>query len=572
MVAAGRRDDARSADLSLAGLAIGFAVLLFAIYGPLARAGFVVDYIGWKERVEAGGFVGALTTYGFPAHLPLYALFMWGFEKLRLVSPWLVEATLCLLGGIAAASLARLVATEVARCGSTAPLLTGVLAGLLWAVAPGGTELFVLKVCPHYLLSGIYWTAGLYHFGRYLDRARRRDLVLVLVLQALGLVSLELAYGYPLALVAFGLWRLAVPAAHRPAWRRLAVAVLGSLGLVALHLAATRLTYGAWVGHYGAEVATALPVAEVLAAPWRWLARALLYARYWSYDARVALASALATPVCLLALYAAAALAAAVVARQRIRGRRSASHAVVLWGALAGIAAAPVAPMYFFDLQWVEGDRLGALLTMFAVAAASTALGLLGRGGLLVGGGALLTCSGYLLSGPWRAWATADSVIDGLAASARAWREANPHPDTVLLVGYVGNVRGAYALSDLQPRRSGLGSHLEAFYGEVDWPYFIEVAQFNQQTLADSVNQEWGNDRLYVSLGAPGAWWWRKQLGLTSYADTVHRLRVDKYEHHFEIHFDDPSRPPLPAWYQVGTHLRSITVPPTNREAPPAGQ
>lgn len=549
--------------------ALFYGLLLTIIYLPFAEVGFVGDYIGWKIRVDAGGLLGALHTYDFPGHLQVYAFMMWITERLRPMSPHFIQFAQCMLGGLGAALAATFFTREARRIASPAAGVIGIGAGLLWVCSPGMTEVFAQKNCQHYLLTVVIWFAALLLAGEYLRRRRERHLYAVWGLQLLGVFTLEFSYALPLILAVYLGWRqlLAPDLARASDWGRL---VIGPLAIASLHPLATRLYYGVWIGHYGEEVATALPLEEIAAAPWRWMGRYLTFSSYWTGGYRPVFNGLLAQPLTLLTLYSLAVGMAGAVIVRRLRAAKASAGSreaaawelAVVFLAMTGLATAPMAQLYFVDLLPIESSRLGTLMYLFTGATALMLLAHFGRATVLAFCGAGLLASVYVLQTPLRAWRASQATLDGLVTSARDHLAGLPDTDTVFLLGYANLVRGASLLANLDPESSGFANHVAVMNPETAWPHFIEVAQFNQQTAADSIDAEWAQERIYVSLGVNGAWWWYLQRGLGSYTDTLYDYRVEAHSYHFEVHLGDRwRRRGVTCWHQTGTTWSVVEVP-----------
>ena len=538
-----------------------FALVAGVVYAGTLEAGYTVDYLGWYERVRAGGFAGAWSAYDYAARLEGYALLMWATVRLAAWSPLLVYGLAVGLYASAAASLAQFAETlfraeRVPRSG-----LYATVAGLLWLLSPVNTELIVVRVAPHYSVSALAWCAALLAAWGYLRTGARRYLLTAVGVHALSSFFLEFAYVLPLALVgltAYARLRFGHGVGTGRPWGLLGASIL----VVAGHLLLTRVTLGAWIGHYGAEVATAQPISETLAGPWRYLGRHLLLSRSWSWELRSGFNAWLASTPSLLLTYGAAAVAAFAALLTWRRGRDEAHPAwqLAVWLWLAGCGAAAVSQLYYFDLLSVHTDRMGALTGLFAAGGFAFACALLPRllgltlAGLALGGSVLL------LREPLQLWRLNATLAErGVASLAR---EAAGHTGPVYLIGYPSTAGGSWLFLDLDPHRAGLGTHADILHPEVAprGPVY-EIAQYNQQALTDSVSASWRDGHLHVSLHAPGAWWQRDDRGLTPYRNTVAGYRLEMHDWHFEVHFDRP--PPRDAvfLYQRGPALRRLPYP-----------
>ncbi len=533
------------------------AVAYVVVYAGLVDAGYVEDYINWSVRVDAGGFAGAWHAYDYAGHLELYALMMWLTVWLRSGSEWLVFGLTGLAFVGAAILLARLITQVLGREGIAAPAVFGMLGALLWTVSPTNTEVLVWRVCLHYVVSAIIWFTTLLSTFAYLRDGKRRHLATVGLLALVGVFSLELGYGLPLALAGGGLW--AKWRYGDGTWTQVVWPPLLAAGAIAIHLTLTKLTMGAWIGHYGSDAVTALPATEVLAAPWRWAARTGLHYRLWTYSLVVKITAWLAKPLVLLILYGLSAGAAglAVLAAQLHRGAPWVMLLLWLW--LMGAATAVIAPLFFYDLLWVSGDRLGFLPGAFVAAGLASACALLPRRlGVAIGAG-LVVLSLVFIRKPLTAWHLSADLETGLLNSYRA--EVGTSTGPVYLLGYATNAIGAPVFANFRSNRVNIASQQKTLERRALPEQPFELAQFNAGSVLDTVYAEWGNKKLYVSLKSAGGWWWRGRFGLTDFSDERGGFALSLKEYHYEVVWDTPPPPNAIFLYQTGLHFTRLPYP-----------
>lgn len=516
---------------------------LFILFGFVQDAGYVTDYIGWQERVSQGGFLGALHTYDYPAQLQGYTLLMWLTEQLRSSSTWLVHALTISIYAGGALLLKTLIERVLQDHESQNYLWAGWLAAALFALAPGNTEILIWRVCLHYLVSIVVWLSSLLLLRTYLSAGKKSNLYWAMAIQVIGLFSLELAYALPIAI--FGWTFYYVFFLKIGTWKRASVAALGAIILVMLHLLLTYIVQGAWIGHYGADVATSQPLSEIIAAPWRWIMRSAFHYRFWPNALKKGLTSYLGNPVISLTLYAIVALGLGLAIRNWSRLRKThraprPSNALLLWVFLAGAGTAAISQLYFYDFFLVENDRLGALPIVFVAAFTATLATLIPkRLGITLGIIATII-SGAVQVHTINVWAESQQTITNLCSSYSASINdaigRNKKPERVYLLGYARSYQGAKMLADDRPDHSALSGYLSSsisapYTGMQEGIELVDVSQFHQLSLTDKYKARWEDGKLYVALNAPGSWMMQNDLGISSrYNETYgYDLKVEQY-------------------------------------------
>ncbi|MFK8055815.1 MAG: hypothetical protein AB8F78_06815 [Saprospiraceae bacterium] len=551
-----------------------FWIILFVVFGLVQDAGYVTDYLGWQARVQEGGLQGALHTYDYPAQLQGYALLMWLIEQLRGVSTWLVHAFNVSLFAGGATLLFELVQKVLHDHNNPNSTLAAGLAAMLYVFSPTNTEIMIWRVCPHYFVSILVWLGTLLLLRSYVREGSKKHLASAMALQTVGLFCLELAYALPIAV--FGWVAYYYFFLRSGSTRRAALAFGSSVALVALHLMLTKLVQGAWIGHYGADVATSQPLSEIIAAPWRWISRAGLQYRFWATPWKKWLTAALGNPVVSLALYGFVALLTGRAIQLWLRFRKTrqtppAWTPLLLWVFLAGAGTAAVSQLYYFDQFIVDTDRFGALAVVFTTALIATGLSLIRKRALLTALAIpIILVNSLIFAKNLYTWTSSQAVLTGLSSSfSKILKEADLQketPTTVYLLGYARTFNGVHLLGDNREGQSALAGHLASSVSgndqlSQDQISFVDIAQFHQLSVTDSIKPRWENGKLIVVLDAPGSWLMYKDLGVKNRRDEDNQLDVHVGKWSIQVTWDSPPPANTIFLYQASDHFVRLPYP-----------
>ena len=545
---------------------VAYLTIALAIYAPLVYVGYVTDYLGWYDRVVAGGLSGALHSYDYGGTAPVYSFLMWATVHLRAISPYLVLLLACGLYAGAGLGIARVTERFAALEGFAHGRMLGSIAAVLWLLAPHNTEIMVWRVCLHYLLTANVWCLIVLAAVRYSETGKPRLLAETAALQAVALLALELTYALPFAVAATTLWCSYRYFDRR--WLRPAVFTVLNMILVGAHLGLHKALNGVWIGHYGVDTATAEPLTHVLSAPWKYIVRSFAYVRAPLLEPLKSATVALGHPLAISFLYSSLVLAFAYGAFAP-RARTQPTWLLALYLALMGCGVAAVAPLYYYDLLSILNDRLATLATLFAAGFAATACGLAGRFWPAV---ATVTITWQLLFlvPNLRHWSLSGDIVYNLTHETRELCQDIVTAPAVYLIAYAQNAGGAYTFADLAPYSVPLLRHVEREFG-IPCRAMRNVAflQFNQQSADDRVVARWREGKLDIALDAPGAWLWRNEGMNAARYDSL-GVKLAYYDYSVVVTFSEAPPAGSLFLYQDGLSIRKLPYP-TPESPQPSG-
>lgn len=498
---------------------LGLWLLALLVYAPTRHAGFHADFLGWKNRFDAGSWADVWHCFGYPGHHQVFHAFFFGFYRLAgLEGPlwygWFtaLHALNALLVGMLVWRLGRVFA------GRPPARWAAVFAALAFLLCPYQSEAVVWRACMHYLLVTVMLLGALWALVAFAERQNLRALLAGHLLFVAALFTLELALAFPLLTLIF---LAGLSANGALPWRRwlLPVAAVQML-VVGAWLLLNRLTLGQWVGHYGAEVHLKTDWLLIFGNLLRYLGKYLLFSRDWSWSAKEALWQLWARPewvwpavgVGVLLTFAFWARFRKICPEWRVAGL----------SLLAFFAAlAPVSNLYHAWMLHVENDRYGYFASAFFIMALmSFAAPLWRRLGRLV---ALLwvVAALWLLLPLTQWWQQAQTVWAGLVHDFR-WHDA----PRVFVLSCPDNYRGIFVFKDYSKKNIMVRAAVETLTGRPVRGQVHQVAMFNMNAPDEGVEvQATSPDTLTVTLRQWGNWWWRNGIGASNYENEWYRFR-----------------------------------------------
>lgn len=505
---------------------LAFVAVSLAIFWPARHAGFVVDWLGWQMRYEAGSWTDIPKSFGYPALQPVlqfcnYLMFrIFGTQSL----PWYL--LFAALHGINAWLLYRLVLRLLRSESAANPALA---AGFLFLLSPYAAEVVVWRVCLHYLLSLGFALGAMHAALDYFESREKRALWRIHVLFVIGLFSLEWSLIVPVLLG----WLLLVYTLERQEWRLLAGRAAGlflpQAGLLVAYFSLNKWMFGNWVGHYGASTHLNVDPRLLFATMLKYLAKHAFFARYLEHPVKARIFDWFERPATLTTM---ALLIGGLAVWWLWRFFSKKQDPRRQWAGFGFgaffIALLPVANLYFYYLQWSENDRYGYFAAAFLWMSAALILSVLPRWAFSIAISSLIVLSGYLLLKMNRIWGDAEKIYAGLVEDFR-WYDRKE----VVILASPDNYKGVWIMRIIG-QDNGFNEALALrrrtpFQGKM-W----EVAQFNMETPNDGVKvekSETDTTGLTYKTSFPqfGNWWFRNGIGAGDYETDSYLFRTKEW-------------------------------------------
>lgn len=527
-------------------------VLTHLLYYPTWRSGFVTDFTGLAERIETRQFWDFWNSFGFPSIQPVLnfflVIFYKGFSTNSL--PWyLVFTSFHIANGFMFYCLLQKIAQ---RFGAAHSRFVAISAACLFLVSPYASEPVTWRASFSYLLVSHFTLQAIWHTINWLEKATIRSLFTVLLFFTLALFTFELSFMMPFIVMSFVvIWSFHFQE-QKKLLGRVAKLALPMFGLIGCFFGLQRIILGQWIGHYGADVHLRIVPKEIFAEAFQYLAKLLLFARYFEHPVKETIFSSFHKPNVLYPLLGI--LLALAIAYILFFSKMNVRLKLAGWTLLSFFfAILPMLNLYFYYILHIENDRYTYLASMFFWACVVLLLSFLPKALRYASIGILLFISIFLLHKTNQYWKESTQVHNQLLSNF------NFHDyDTIFLLAFPDNYNGAYLFRDGSPAQRGFSDALryvgrKPFAGKIH-----EVAQFNMTSLTDGVRAvQDSTGTIVVTFNQWGNWWWRRGIGLSAYetADYTFETKGQSYELRLK------NAPGNAAFiYQDGTKWRQLEI------------
>ncbi len=498
-------------------------VVVFALYLPAARAGFVADFSGWLDEVKNHSFTDNLNRVGFQGQ-SLYQLTQfntWFFYKIFGIHEWpwhLLFITLHVVNCVLILDVIKRIFNAVLLPDGEQIAFAGVL---LYSISPYLSETLVWEPSFHFLQGFFLILLVLRLTFQYFESGNMRYAYTAWIVYFLSTFSLEIFYITPWLVATQALFLLLAGGEKNKPLQILKVLVVPMLLLFGLHLLLFKLVYGGWVAHIGTGTVTGMKF-TAWGKPLKYLFHLLFLGRFFSASVRDQVYDFCSTPA---AIGVFAAVAAVLTGLWIVKFRKLSATAKVagLVGIWLMISLAVLVPLWFQELQLVIYDRY----VYFAAAWFYLLVALLvGRIRVMQLGAVILVCFALvnlrftiLVN---RYWGKSARVISGLFHRFPACPGK-----TILLLNIPQNMNGVAMIGAEQSSEFKLLHDLILPESMIKESVFDCMA-YNMQTPGDGAHVRVLNDStLTVTLNQWGGWWWFAGRGGGDYANSEYRIKVN---------------------------------------------
>ena len=496
-------------------------LLMFTLYLPAAKAGFVADFSGWLASVRNLSFWNYLNRKGFLGQ-SLYQFTQfntWVFYQLFGVNAWLwhlLFVTLHAINCMLLYKVAKKVMDLASVSRSEAIALTGIL---LFSISPYLSETIAWEPSFHFLQGLLLILLVLQMTFAYYETGNRRAMIGALAIYFLSTFSLEIFYVTPwlVGALAVYMW-LCNPGDRRPL--KIAIGfVAPMLAVFALHLWLLKLMFGGWVAHIGTATVTGLKY-TAFGKPLKYLFHLLFLGRFFSPAIRDHVYDACSHPVSVsLFLLTVVTLFIVWIKRfSKLSGRLRAAGLMFAW---LCIGLAILVPLWFQELQLVIYDRYlyfagSWFYLLFALLISGLTVAYMRTGLLVVF--ALVNLRFTILVN--RYWGKSARVIDGLFT-----RLPDSGGKPYLLLNIPQNMNGVAMIGAEKESEFQLLHDLLYPDKKIKTTVYDGMA-YNMLTPRDGAHVRVVNDTtMRVTLNQWGGWWWFAGMGGTDYENAAYRIK-----------------------------------------------
>ncbi|MFN7116175.1 MAG: hypothetical protein ACK4TA_05210 [Saprospiraceae bacterium] len=489
-----------------------YFALVHLFYFSVWDAGFVTDFLGWQERFDQSGIMKVLTNFGVPSLHQFSNFFFYIFYKSFGINGLGWHLTFTTLHTINAFLLYLFTKRLADRLQSPNVFFIAFVGGLFFLLSPYQTEVVVWKVCLNYLLVGILLLMTLRSTLSWLESTDQRTLYLVHFFYILSLFTLELSLMVPLLSLSLLLLWTYQKNENALLKRRILQLVLPQLLLLGGYFIITRLLYGVWIGHYGAETHLNANFSDILGNYLRHFTKYLVFARYFEHSTKEAIFGAFSQPGILIpsVLAGVALLVAYLLYFKRLAPQlRLAGWMLVAFF----IMLTPIITLYFYYLLHVENDRYGYIPSMFFGVFLAALVALFPRWVRLTVLAGWLFVSAFYLEKTIHFWSVSTDIYYSLINKFDSYNK-----DEVYLLNLPDNYNGVLLFRDMSGEERAFSDALQYIRHKPYTGKIHEVAQYNMTTAMDGAKaQRDSTGAIVVTFNQWGNWWWHNGIGASSY-------------------------------------------------------
>lgn len=531
-------------------------LLMFALYYPAAKAGFVTDFTGWLDQVKNHTFLEHINRTNFHAK-SLYQFTQfntWVCYKLFGIHRWLWHLLFITLHVINACLLFKLVTRLLDDAGLTGSKTIAFRGALFFCVTPYISEVVVWEPSFHFLQGLLMILLILLWVQRYIYTGRAKYVWYALLLYTLSTLSLEIFYVTPWLVCTLAIFYRFNPQFDKKRFGKVMLYVfVPMLLLFVARFITYRVVYGDWVSRIGSAAVTAIPVSD-FGKPIKYLFHLLFLGRFFSHDVRVKVYALCELPAVIAAFYGAIVLIGIYLIakfRSMMREGRVVSLLFVWWLMTVTL----LIPLSFGDLQLVLYDRytyfMGAFFYMMLAILISFISMRYVRMGLVV----LFTLVNLRFAiKVSRYWGKGERIDHALLTNLPPLGDK-----TVVLLNVPESMNGA-AMIGSEPEGEYKFMHNLLHQDAPISNTVYDALSYNMSTPDDGAQTIVMNDSMVrVTLNQWGTWWWYAGRGGASYENADYRLNLIDAGHSYEITLKRPAQNYL-LLFQVGDQWKTVDM------------
>lgn len=533
-----------------------FWIILFIIYLPAAKSGFVSDTTGWLQSVRDDSFMDYInrSRFGVKSMYQLTQFNTWALYQLIGARAWPWHLIHLSLHALNCLFLFTFCKRLFADSGIKQPYIPALMGSLLFCISPYISEVLVWEASFHYLQALLFIFGILLLVQGYQEQQSSGKAWGAGILFFLSTFTHELFYLTPLLTFVIALYyRLGLkrdPVVFR---KTLLYFTLPQFLIFVIHLVSFRMVYGARISHVGNGILDQPPGYFLVKAPWYFF-HLFGWGRFFSHEHKQAVYNIFRTAGGAAAFYSLLGIVCLVILF-RFRKMHTYWKAVSLLFVCMMLAISIFVPLWFPELLLVVGDRYMYLMLTFQWMLVALLLFRIRwpeiRYGLFI---ALAGINLFLtLKLCWR-WRKSEEVIYAI--------ETSP----VLKPGKVKILLNSPACLQGVPMigSSGEGEfrlmHNLLFAPPVINDTMLEVAAYNMDRPGDGAHAEVVNDStIKVTLNQWGTWWWLGGFGATSYENNWYRLDMVDVGHWYNVILKKPASE-YQVLYQTGKELKEVDM------------
>jgi hypothetical protein len=530
--------------------------VMFLLYLPAARAGFVTDFTGWLNEIRNSSFPEYINRTHFQAH-SLYQftqLVTWVFYRLFGANAWLWHLLFITLH-VANATLIYVFCTRLLNDSGVVNGGAVSLGGaMLFCISPYISEVIVWEPSFHFLQGLLLIMLILTCIQKYVYTGLKKYSWCAIAVYLVSIFSLEVFYITPWLALALAVFYQNMPGMDKKLFYRVAKLFFGPMLLLfAGRLLVFRIMYGGWVSRIGSGAVATLGPAS-FGKPAKYLFHLLFMGRFLSDETRHAVYAFCDSGKGLVLFYSiVAVICIYIIARFRsMTGKGKVASLLFIYTL---ITLSLLIPLWFSDMLLVIFDRYtyftGAFLYMLlAILCSSITIAYVRLGIITLF--ALANLRFTLLIN--RYWGKSAHIIHNLL-----YNLPDPGNRTLILLNLPESMNGIPMIGSEKESEYQLMHNLLAPGKKINTPVYDGLS-YNMLTPGDGAHVTVLNDStLRVTLNQWGTWWWYEGKGGYSYENKDYKLNMIDGGHFYELTLKKPAQNYL-LLYEVGDQWNVVEM------------
>lgn len=531
-------------------------MVLFALYFPAAKAGFVADYTGWLEQVRSQGFWNFINRTNFQAK-SLYQFTQFNTYVLYKVlgtSEWLWHIVFITLHALNASLLFVLCNTLLQDAGAKKTRTTATVGALLFCISPYISEVVIWEPAFHFLQGLLLILLIQVCVQQYIHTHRKKYAWCAMLIYLASLFSLEVFYITPWLVLSLGIFYATIPTARPGTLKRVALySFLPMLLLFIVRFAGYRLYYGDWISRVGSGAIDVISV-QSFGKPVKYLFHLMAVGRFFPDGLKRSVYDFFDSMAGIVAFYGLIALMGIPVVGyyKKVSGQLKVAILLFTWMMMALLL---LVPLWFQADMLVWFDRYSYFAGAFFYMLFAVLVSFITVKYVRIAVWALFVLANLRFAiQVSRYWGKSYNVVHGLLHNIPDDRNK-----TMILLNLPANMHGVPMIGAEKNSEYKL-MHDLLIPEKTLTNTVYDVLAYNMLTPADGAHVNVINDSMIkVTLNQWGTWWWFETKGGYSYWTADYKIDLKDAGHWYELTLRKPADQYI-LLYSVGGEWKKVDM------------
>jgi len=530
--------------------------LLFILYYPAAKAGFVTDFTGWLDQVKNHSFWDYVnrTNFHVKSLYQFTQLVTYVFYKLFGIHAWLWHVLFISLHALNASLAFTFCARLLDGAGVAKSRLISCMGAILFCISPYMSEVIVWEPSFHFLQGLLMILLILVWVQQFAISGAKKYALLAGLIYFLSTFSLEVFYITPWLVLSLAVYYRFTLAEGKKVFNKVMRYFFAPLLLLFfIRLIVFRVLYGSWVSRIGTDTVTSINLAS-FGKPAKYLFHLILVGRFFPNDVKQGVYSICDSTVGVILFYAVIVSICAFIV-VRFRKMNGAGKVASLLFVYVMITLALLVPIWFGDMLLVLFDRYiyvtAAFFYMLFAVLVSTIPRQNVRIVIMVVYALVNLRFAIMVS---RYWGKSAKVIHGLL-----YNIPDAGNKTIILLNLPESLNGTAMIGSEKESEYKLMHNL-LLPGRQISNNIYDALSYNMTTPDDGAHITVANDStIHVTLNQWGTWWWYEGKGGHSYENSDYKLNLADPGHWYELTLKKPAQQYL-LLYQNGSQWKTVDM------------